>query len=232
MIDRSLNYGRHHIKRFLKAAAPLETVLDIGAGLGADLEAAREVSPNARLVALEVYKPYIDILESKGIETVQFDLEREAFPFPDGSLDVVIANQIIEHVKEIFWIFHQVSRTLKVGGRFVIGVPNLASFHCRMMLLSGLHPTIIKAASAHVRGWTKRDLLRFVNACAPGVYEQRGFGGGNFYPLPPVLAKPMATILPNMAWAVFLSLEKVKEYDGGFLKFPVEKQLETSFFVG
>ena len=124
------------------------------------------------------------------------------------------------------------SRTLKVGGRFVIGVPNLASFHCRMMLLSGLHPTIIKAASAHVRGWTKRDLLRFVNACAPGVYEQRGFGGGNFYPLPPVLAKPMATILPNMAWAVFLSLEKVKEYDGGFLKFPVEKQLETSFFVG
>jgi len=232
MIDRHLNYGRHHIKRFLNEAAPYRRVLDIGAGLGADLMIAREVAPDAELLALEVWPPYIEKLEAASVKTFQFDLERDRFPFEDGTLDIVIANQIIEHVKEVFWIFHEISRTLRVGGRLVLGVPNLASLHSRIMLMAGLQPSAIKSASAHVRGWTKRDLIRLVESCFPGGYAVRGYGGANFYPFPPPLAKPLAAALPNMAWAIFFSLEKVKEYDGGFTRYPGEHNLETPFYVG
>lgn len=232
MIDKSLNYGRHHIKRFLEDAKPYNVVLDMGAGYGQDLQSARAVQPNAELWALEVYAPYRESLESQGIKTVAFDLEREAFPFADETLDIVIGNQIIEHVKEVFWIFDQISRTLKVGGRAIIGVPNLASLHNRFLLSIGKQPTAITTASAHVRGYTKPDLLRFLNDCAPGLYETRGFGGGNFYPFPPVIAKPLAAALPGMAWGIFLSFEKVRPYNGEFIQFVKDRQMETPFFTG
>lgn len=43
MIDRSLNYGRHHIKAFLESCLPFETVLDIGAGKGDDLTLVSQI---------------------------------------------------------------------------------------------------------------------------------------------------------------------------------------------
>jgi hypothetical protein len=43
MIDRSLNYGRHHIKAFLSSSVPFNTILDIGAGKGDDLMIASEL---------------------------------------------------------------------------------------------------------------------------------------------------------------------------------------------
>lgn len=232
MIDRNLSYGRTVIRRFLQEAAPFESVLDIGAGQGFDLQSARYVMPSAALTALEVHPPYIRILESKGIRTVRFDLESDAFPFADDSLDVVIANQILEHVKEIFWIFHQVSRTLRVGGRFIIGVPNLASLHNRLLLMAGRQPTVIASASAHVRGYTRRDMCTFIEKCFPGGYALRGFGGANFYPFPGAIAKPLAAALPSLAWGIFFSFEKLREYDGSFLRFPRESHLETSFYLG
>jgi SAM-dependent methyltransferase len=232
MIDRNLSYGRHQIRRFLRDAAPYRRVLDIGAGNGFDLEAAREVEPGAELQALEVHPPYIRALEAKGIRTIQFNLECDPFPFADGSLDVIIANQVLEHVKEVFWIFHEISRTLRVGGRLIMGVPNLASLHNRLLLAVGRQPTVIATASAHVRGYTRPDVFRFLNAGFPAGFAKRGFGGANFYPFPGFIAKPLAAVFPSMAWGIFFSFEKVKEYGGGFLRFPGDAQLETSFYLG
>jgi hypothetical protein len=55
VIDRTLNYGRHHVRNFLRSAAPYHTVLDVGAGGGEDLMLAREVQPDAQLNAIEVH---------------------------------------------------------------------------------------------------------------------------------------------------------------------------------
>ena len=49
-------------------------------------------------------------LKSLGVSVFALNIERDALPFEDGSVDIVIANQILEHTKEFFWIFHQVSR--------------------------------------------------------------------------------------------------------------------------
>ena len=34
-------------------------------------------------------------------------------PFEDETVDILIVNQILEHCKEIFWIFHELTRVLK-----------------------------------------------------------------------------------------------------------------------
>ena len=145
---------------------------------------------------------------------------------------MVISNQTLEHVKEIFWILHEISRTLKMGGHFIIGVPNLASMHNRLLLLLGKQPTCLQNASAHVRGYTRSDILKALTTVFPGGYQLAGFGGSNFYPFPPVLAKPLAKVLPNGAATIFLLLRKVGRYGGEFLEYPVRTELQTNFYLG
>lgn len=232
MIDRSLNYGRHHIKSFMENLPKCESVLDIGAGQGIDLALARRIWGDAKLFAVETYAPYVAKLSDQDIDVYSLNVEADVLPMSESSVDLVIANQILEHCKEIFWILHEVTRILPIGGHFIIGVPNLASLHNRLLLMFGKQPSPIKSNSAHVRGFTKGDILTFLESCFPGGYVLRGFGGSNFYPFPPLLAKPMARIFPTMAWGIFLLLEKKRPYNREFLEYPVSKRLETNFYLG
>ncbi len=128
----------------------------------------KDVGSAAKLMALEGYEPDIATLESKGVVTFSHNLETDEFPFEDNSIDVVSANQILEHTKEIFWIFHKVTRTLKIGGHFVVAVPNLASLHNRLLLLLGKQPASVQNDSAHIRGYTRSDMLQLLKTW--GVY--------------------------------------------------------------
>lgn len=232
MIDPVLNYGRHLIERYLELLLPFQSILDLGAGYGTDLMLAKKINPSASLYAIEVYTDYALKLIEKGIVVHSINIENEILPFKDESINIIIANQILEHTKEIFWIFHEVSRVLTVGGKLIIGVPNLASLHNRLLLMLGLQPTSIKINSAHIRGFTKKDFLNFLQSCFPGGYELKAFDGSNFYPFPPVIALPLARLFPTMAWGIFFVFEKKLPYTNQFIDFPDKKKSETNFYVG
>lgn len=232
MIDRSLNYGRQHIRRYLEQCAPYSVVLDLGAGPGSDLLIAKEISPQTEIHGVEVYEEYAQKLSDKGIRVHRSNIECDKLPFADNSVDVVIVNQILEHVKEVFWVFHEMTRVLKVGGRVIVGVPNIAAFHNRILMLAGRQPTQLKNASAHVRGYTKHDMLHFVNSCFPKGYDLENFKGSNFYPFPGPIAKVLSTIFPNMSWGIFLLFKKVRPYNSEFITFPTFMKLETNFYTG
>jgi SAM-dependent methyltransferase len=216
----------------LTEVAPFAKVIDLGAGEGTDLELARLASPGTHALAIEGYLANAERLRSAGIDVCQMDLEHDRLPCDDESIDVVISNQVLEHTKEVFWIFHEISRVLKIGGYLILGLPNLAALHNRVLLALGRQPTIIQTNSAHVRGFTKPDLLKFLHSAFADGYSCRRWRGSNFYPFPPVLAKPLARLLPGMAWGMFLLLEKRRAYCDHFLRFPVENGLATPFFVG
>jgi SAM-dependent methyltransferase len=232
MIDRRLNYGRHLVARYLREIAPFDTALDLGAGHGDDLRAARDACPDATLHGVECFEQYARELRAQDIATHDLNLERDKLPFDDGTVRVVIANQILEHVKEVFWVLHEVTRVLPVGGHLIVGVPNLGALHNRLLLAVGRQPSVIQNHSAHVRGYTKHDFLKLLETCFPGGYALQARGGSNFYPFPAPLAKPLAAALPGMAWGMFLLLRKTKPYDGGFLKHPTDARLETNFYLG
>ncbi len=231
-VDRELNYGRHLISRFLKRAMPFASVLDIGAGHGTDLRTAATENRQAKLFAVEAYRPYVDELRSAGVVVFPLNVEKDSLPFKSAEVDVVIANQVLEHTKEIFWVLHEISRILKLGGKLIVGVPNLASLHNRFLLLFGHQPTVINTTSAHVRGFTRHDMQRFLQLCFPDGYRLRDYGGSNFYPFPPLIAKPLARIFPAFAWGMFFLLEKQRPYSGGFLEVPAREKFETNFYLG
>lgn len=226
------NRGRELVKVSLQKIAPFSSMLDIGAGLGEELMAAKRICPGARLHAIEICDVYAEKLKESGVNVCVASIEKERFPFSDCNIDVVIANHVLEHTKDIFWIFHEVTRILSIGGHLIIGVPNLASLHNRFLLAIGRQPTSIRTSGPHVRGFTRADIFDFISSVFPNGYEVIGFGGSNFYPLPPTLAKLAAKMAPGMAVSIGLLLIKTRAYSGEFIEYPVEAGLETNFYLG
>ncbi len=232
LIDHRESYGPHIMQSFMSMIIPFNTVVDIGAGGGRDLSIAKSVCPEATTIAIEANTEYAKKLSGIADEIKILNIERNKFPFPDESVDLFMANQVLEHTKEVFWVIHEISRSLKIGGHFIMGVPNIASLHNRVLLLFGNHPTQSKLYSAHIRLFSKKDTLKFFQVCFPGGYEMSAFAGSQFYPLPLKAAKVMAKILPNMSFSIFFMFKKLSTYKNEFIQFPIKAKLETNFYLG
>lgn len=209
-----LNYGRHIIiswvKSFIASRQGKLKILDVGCGAGDDLENIVRLLKHSNSV-IEPYglgfNPlYQQTARNKGIKVEGIDLEKDAFPYEDDYFDVIIINQVLEHTKEFFWIINQASRVLKNEGLLIIGVPNLAAWYNRLLLLFGRQPACIKLGSEHFRAFTRRDLARVMTHW--GGFEELNFAGSNFYPFPPRISSCLSKIFPSLSVSMFLSFRK------------------------
>lgn len=231
-----LRYGREIISEFVEKVPGRGTeikVLDLGAGPGIDLSNAgkrlKKKYKNVTLYGVETYAPNCDKLRKKGIEVIDIDVERSVLPFADGELDIVMANQIIEHTKEIFWIFSEISRVLKPNGRLIIGIPNLASFHNRVMLLLGMQPPCIDVVGPHVRGFTYPGFKSFAEL--DGFFEILEYKASNFYPFPPQISKLLCKWFPKSGVALFFYLRRTGK-EGRYIEVLDNRFFETPYFKG
>jgi len=235
IVDHNETYGRHILKHIAKKIKA-DVCVDLGCGNGDDLENFREFSGCKNLIGVDFGRWNSDKLENKGIKVENFDIEKENFPFENNAIDFIIANQVMEHCKEIYWINNEIFRSLKIGGYLFIGVPNICSLHNRILNLFGFGPSQWKSLSAHVRPFSKRDIIQFYTYIGGGgmskFLEIKHFYGSQFYPFPKFIARPLATILPNMAFSIFFLIQKVSKYENEFLEFPKKARLETNFWVG
>ena len=230
-----LNYGREIIRSWAVegitgARDRAVSVLDIGLGEGKDLRNIQEtLGREARYCGIESYPPSVERAKKSGIDVADIDIESTRFPYEDQSFDVVVANQVLEHTKELFWIFSEVARILKPGGVFIVGVPNLASLHNRTALLFGLQPPAIKTLGPHVRGFTKKAMQEFAET--NGYFVLKDYKGSNFYPFPPALSKKLSRLLPQLAVGSFYRFERT-EKGGCFLEILDQQFFETPYFRG
>ncbi|MDP9238237.1 MAG: class I SAM-dependent methyltransferase [Chloroflexota bacterium] len=112
--DRRLNLIRHY--------APLEgaRILDIGCGLGVYVRKFREFSD-------QVYGIDIDAKRLvEGAKTTPGTMlsASETLPFRSGIFDVIVLNEVIEHVRDDAATLREALRVLRPGGRIVIYAPN------------------------------------------------------------------------------------------------------------
>jgi len=232
-----LNYGRERVLSWVReetAARPAGSatrILDLGAGVGADLQNFREGCPGANLElhGVECHPGNAATARERGIAVYELDIERDPIPAPDGFFDVVVANQVVEHTKEIFWIFSEVSRMLRPGGICIVGVPNLAALHNRVLLLLGFQPSCIGVLSAHVRGFTRSGFREF--AACDGYFRVEEVRGANFYPFPPALARPLARVFPGFSVCIFFRLRRTTK-EGTFHQVLDTRYFETPYYRG
>lgn len=230
IVDHRETYGRHILDKVLKDIT-VSRCLDIGFGTGVDLSSVKKHFPEAELFGLDINKNS-DIPSSLNLQSFIIDIEKEKFPFPDNYFDLIIANQVFEHTKEIFWLNHETFRCLKTGGILFLGVPNLLSLHNRILMLFGFHPTSSKIISAHVRSFSRKDTEFFYRSIASSFCKIEKFYGSQFYPFPKIIARFLAGIFPGLAFSSFYIIRKTGQYNGEFLTWPKHAALETKFFLG
>ena len=232
LIDPNENYGRHILNNILSLKLVVNACLDIGCGNGNDLTLVKKHNPDAQLFGIDCHSGNQDFLSEKGIQLHQKNIELDSFPFKEEQLDLVIANQIFEHCKEIFWINHQIFRTFQVGGHAFIGVPNTLAFHNRLLVLLGIHPVNMKSYSAHVRGFSKYDLHQFYKTILPNNAKLVGFFGSQFYPFPRLLSRFLSSLFPGLATSNFYLIQKTAPYNNEIIQWLDSANLETNFFTG
>jgi len=67
----------------------------------------------------------VDWLKSLSPDVVH-DLNVFPYPFAEGSVDLVEASHVIEHLDRPFEVMKEVHRILKPGGRFIVKVPHFS----------------------------------------------------------------------------------------------------------
>ena len=167
-------YDCVHLRRYVLSVAAVAPylcgarnttrVLDLASGIGAIARGVLHFFP-----ALQQ------------IDSTSFDL-RKPFPLPDGGYDLVLHNEILEHLKDlessrieelsafkasgILTNLREVARILKPGGRLFLSTPNLNSYKSIHNLLQHRHAF---AFSPHPRELAFEDVAEFVRTAGLSI---------------------------------------------------------------
>src|SRR5256884_7881389 len=110
----------------LAALAPGEIVLDLGSGGGIDvLLSAQRVGPTGKAYGLDMTDEMLDLArenqQKAGVPNVEFlKGEIEDIPLPDGSVDVIISNCVINLSADKDRVLAEAFRVLKPGGQLAV----------------------------------------------------------------------------------------------------------------
>lgn len=186
------------IEKLLRGVAgqhPQPTLLDVGCWDGSSSQRWGAALGAKRILGVEVYEGPAVAAEGRGIEVARLDLESERLPWPDASADVVVCNQVLEHLKDIWLPMNEMHRVLRPGGHAVLSVPNLASLHNRVLLALGRQPTSIRLFGPHVRGFAFGEFRALVELGGAYAIERQLTAG--FYPIPAPWNRPLTALWPG-----------------------------------
>ena len=134
------------------------------------------------------------------------DLESQKFPYEHNSFDLVICNQVLEHLKNYKKVIDNLIRVTRKKGFILIGIPNLAHLVNRLYLMFGIQPMCMTLNSSHVRGFTHKSFVKMLDATEN--VELVDCKGGVMYPLPYSIAKPLTKYFPGLSGYVCYLLKK------------------------
>jgi SAM-dependent methyltransferase len=206
---------------------PDAIVVDCGCGDGNNTLLLTKRICARELWGIEADKDVARQAETKGIRVWLANLNGH-FPLASNTVDVVVANQVIEHLQDTDLFMAEIWRILKPGGYAIICTENLASWHNLFSLLLGWQPFSLSNVSGKVAGLG--NPLALHHAEEPGVVWMQhlrvfaynglihlsilhGFAveavrGAGYYPLPSKLAARMAIFDPRHAPFLALKLRK------------------------
>lgn len=135
--------------------------LDIGPGTGRWLTFMKENGASwlgGVDISSEVLTRCADLCD----QTQKCNLEMEALSLSDNSVDVVIAIEVLEHLRDPSMFVSEIVRVSKPGGLVLMTMPNITSFISRIRLMFGLLPVAIASDPTHVRFYRQKDITKLM----------------------------------------------------------------------
>jgi ubiquinone/menaquinone biosynthesis C-methylase UbiE len=152
-------------------------ILDIGAERGEAVYCYRRSLGERASATIYDWKDWRAPFVKEEVGFSQVDLEQQPFPHPDATFDVVVINQVLEHLKNIYLPLSEIHRVLRPGGHAIVSVPNVTAFHNVVLCALGQQPTTTALCGSHVRGFSIWGMHRFLQLGGHfKVVELRGIG--------------------------------------------------------
>jgi SAM-dependent methyltransferase len=107
---------------------PRSSICDLGCDDGEWTMQLARACHSDHVYGIEIVPERAEEAKKRGVEVAVTDLDGR-FPYPDGSMDVVHANQVIEHVPDIDHFMAETGRVLRPEGVAVISTENGSSWH-------------------------------------------------------------------------------------------------------
>ena len=152
-----------HLQQFVAGLGRAGAALDLGCGdgrLGAALDAAALTAADVSPVALARAARRLP-----GARVAE--LEPDApLPFADGSFDLVLCAETLEHVRDVQLLLSEARRVLRPGGRLAVTTPAHGRLTGLDVALRGLGRRF-DPLSPHLRFFSRRSLH--------GLLEEMGF---------------------------------------------------------
>ena len=164
-------FGQDRRLNLIRQFAPLEgaRILDIGCGLGVYVRKFREFSD--RVVGIDIDRKRL--VEGARTTPGLMLSASEQLPFRDGAFDVVVLNEVIEHVCDDRATIAEALRVIRPGGHIVIYAPNrLFPFETHgiylgnrfvfgnIPLINWLPDPVRNRLVPHARAYTRRGIRR------------------------------------------------------------------------
>ena len=132
--DDNEAYIRGLISRFARRKSDLKA-LDVGCGDGGMTQKLFR-GTNYKLYGIDIFPP----TKFTRMEFTKADFEHGKFNYPDNIFDLVVSNQVIEHLLNKDDMLSEVYRVLKPGGLFILSTENISSFDNILSILFGQEP--------------------------------------------------------------------------------------------
>ncbi len=165
-----------HLAAFVGSLEPVGAALDLGCGDGR----LSEMIPASELTLADVSAVALDRARRRlpSARAVQIEVDG-ALPVADGSFDLVVCTETIEHVRDLQLLLSEVRRVLRPRGRLALSTPA----HGRrtgLELAVGGFERRFDPLSPHLRFLTRRSLARLLDAMGFELVSQSRAGGTLF----------------------------------------------------
>jgi 2-polyprenyl-3-methyl-5-hydroxy-6-metoxy-1,4-benzoquinol methylase len=131
-------------------ARPDGRFLDVGCGSGLFVDGLNRATGMAdrgwALVGVDVSEHAIEIAQRLPYDFRRVNLE-EGIPLEDGSVDIVYAGEVIEHVYNPDALLEECRRVLRPGGHVVLTTPNLQAWYNRALFALGIQPLFYETST-------------------------------------------------------------------------------------
>lgn len=193
-------------------------VLDLGCGAGAPTRKLMGSNDRYHVVGADLSE---HALTTYMVETrrsgVQLDAQR--LPFVDNSFDLVVSDDVIEHLVDTDTYAREISRVLSPRGWLFLSTPNLAAWFNRIALLLGIQPAFSEVSFekvfgrpgedivGHLRLFTARSTCEFLRHHGFEIVDIRG---ARFASLPSIAQKldGMFARFPSLAGNTVIAARK------------------------
>jgi 2-polyprenyl-3-methyl-5-hydroxy-6-metoxy-1,4-benzoquinol methylase len=143
---------------------PAESILELGASVGLMTEVMN--SWDLAVTAVEIDPSALERLQKVAVQVIIGDLDDPSTltPLAGQRFDVILASDVLEHLKDPLRCLRQAAQLVNTTGRVILSIPNFAHADIRLSLLAGNfeYSEMGLLDRTHIKFFTRKTLEKLI----------------------------------------------------------------------